>query len=80
MSSIELASGHAMPLLGLGTWDLRGKACEAGVQLALEMGYRHIDTAYMYENQVEVGRGLRASGVSRGWIGCNVGRNRAGDY
>ena len=68
MSSIELASGHAMPLLGLGTWDLRGKACEAGVQLALEMGYRHIDTAYMYEIQVEVVRCLRASGVSRGEV------------
>ena len=68
MSSIELASGHAMPLLGLGTWDLRGKACEAVVPLALEMGYRHIDTAHMYENQVEVGRGLRASGVERGEV------------
>jgi diketogulonate reductase-like aldo/keto reductase len=68
MSSIELKSGHAMPLLGLGTWNLRGVQCAQVVQLALEMGYRHIDTAHMYENQVEVGQGLRASGVERGEI------------
>ena len=65
MVAIELASGHAMPLLGLGTWNLRGAACERVVQMALQVGYRHIDTAYMYENQIEVGRGLRSSGVER---------------
>lgn len=68
MSIIELASGHAMPLLGLGTWNLRGKQCASVVQMALEMGYRHIDTAYMYENQVEVGRGFSASGIERGEV------------
>ena len=65
MVAIELGSGHAMPLLGLGTWNLRGAACERVVQMALQVGYRHIDTAYMYENQIEVGRGLRSSGVER---------------
>jgi diketogulonate reductase-like aldo/keto reductase len=57
MSVIELASGHAMPLLGLGTWQLRGGECTRVVQMALEMGYRHLDTAYNYKNQVEVARG-----------------------
>ena len=65
MAVIELASGQAMPLLGLGTWQLHGEDCARVVQMALEMGYRHIDTAYMYENQVDVGRGFRASGVER---------------
>ena len=57
MSVIELASGHAMPLLGLGTWQLRGGECTRVLQMALEMGYRHLDTAYNYKNQVEVARG-----------------------
>ena len=64
MSSIKLISGHAMPLLGLGTWQMRGQQCSEIVQMALDMGYRHVDTAYMYANQVEVGAGLRASSVA----------------
>ncbi len=68
MSVIELASGHAMPLLGLGTWQLRGDECTRVVQMALEMGYRHLDTAYNYKNQVEVARGLQASGIGRGEV------------
>lgn len=53
------------PLLGLGTWDLRGKDCVRAVREALELGYRHIDTAQMYENEREVGRGLRDSRAAR---------------
>ena len=68
MSVIELASGHAMPLLGLGTWQLRGDECTRVVQMALEMGYRHLDTAYNYKNQVAVARGLQASGIERGEV------------
>ena len=64
MSSLELSSGQAIPLLGLGTWQMRGQQCAEVVQMALEMGYRHVDTAHMYANQVEVGAGLRASGVA----------------
>ena len=58
-------NGARIPLLGLGTWDLRGKECARSVQTALGLGYRHIDTAAMYRNEDEVGDGLRASGVSR---------------
>ncbi|HSF19971.1 MAG TPA: aldo/keto reductase [Vicinamibacteria bacterium] len=54
-----------MPLLGLGTWDLRGAECVRAVAEALELGYRHIDTARMYENEREVGRGIRDSPVER---------------
>jgi diketogulonate reductase-like aldo/keto reductase len=59
------AKGAKIPLLGLGTWDLRGRVCARAVEQALRLGYRHIDTAQMYENEREVGEGLRASGVKR---------------
>ena len=65
MSSIELASGCAIPLVGLGTWNLMGGECTEVVRRALDMGYRHIDTAHMYQNHDAVGRGLKQSGVSR---------------
>jgi 2,5-diketo-D-gluconate reductase B len=59
------ANGARIPLIGLGTWDLRGKTCVRMVEEALALGYRHIDTAAMYRNEEEVGEGLRASGVKR---------------
>jgi len=62
--SVE-ANGARIPLLGLGTWDLRGKSCARMVEAALRLGYRHIDTAAMYRNEEAVGEGLRASGVPR---------------
>ena len=60
------ANGVRIPLLGLGTWELRGRACARLVEQALRLGYRHIDTAEMYDNEREVGEGLHASGVKRG--------------
>ena len=60
------AHGAKIPLLGLGTWDLRGRTCARIVEQALRLGYRHIDTAEMYDNEREVGEGLHASGVKRG--------------
>lgn len=65
MTSITLPSGKAMPLLGLGTWELRGDQCAEVVELALGMGYRHIDTAHMYRNQEAVGKGIRNAGTAR---------------
>jgi diketogulonate reductase-like aldo/keto reductase len=59
------AKGARIPLVGLGTWELRGRACARIVGEALRLGYRHIDTAEMYDNEREVGEGLRASGVAR---------------
>jgi len=59
------ANGARIPLLGLGTWDLRGRTCARIVEQAIRLGYRHIDTAEMYDNEREVGEGLRASGVPR---------------
>jgi len=59
------ASGAKIPAIGLGTWELRGRQCARIVEQALKLGYRHIDTAQVYENEREVGDGLRASGVRR---------------
>jgi diketogulonate reductase-like aldo/keto reductase len=54
-----------MPLVGFGTWQLRGESGYRAVRQALEVGYRHIDTATMYGNEAEVGRAVRDSGVPR---------------
>lgn len=54
-----------MPMLGLGTWKLKGKECERVIKTSLELGYTHIDTAWMYENQRAVGKALRDVGVDR---------------
>jgi 2,5-diketo-D-gluconate reductase B len=59
------AKGARIPLAGLGTWDLRGRTCARVVEQALRLGYRHIDTAEMYDNEREIGEALRASGVPR---------------
>jgi diketogulonate reductase-like aldo/keto reductase len=61
-----LADGNQMPILGLGVWQVpNGAACENAVRWALELGYRHIDTAQAYGNEESVGRALRDSGVPR---------------
>jgi diketogulonate reductase-like aldo/keto reductase len=61
-----LADGAQLPLLGLGVWQVRdGRECVDAVRWALELGYRHIDTAQAYGNEESVGQGLRESGVAR---------------
>ena len=57
--------GLSIPSIGLGTWELRGRKCRKVVRKALEIGYRHIDAAAMYENESEVGSGIIDSGVDR---------------
>jgi len=63
-----LNNGIEMPLLGLGAYDMYGREAEEAVLKALEIGYRLIDTASMYRNEVEVGRAIRESGITRGDI------------
>ena len=61
-----LADGNEMPMLGLGVWQTpNGPECVNAVRWALELGYRHIDTAQAYGNEESVGQGLRESGVPR---------------
>ncbi len=62
----ELADGNEMPLLGLGVWQVPdGPECVNAVRWALELGYRHIDTAQAYRNESSVGKALKDSGVDR---------------
>ncbi|MEL7464732.1 MAG: aldo/keto reductase [Pseudomonadota bacterium] len=60
------ANGASIPAIGLGTWTLDDAGAEAMVAAAIAAGYRHIDTAAMYGNEVGVGAGLKASGAARG--------------
>ena len=57
------AKGFHIPIVGLGTWALRGSDCAQLTEQAIRIGYRHIDTAQMYDNEREVGEGVRASGL-----------------
>jgi 2,5-diketo-D-gluconate reductase A len=63
--TVGLASGARMPLLGLGTWQARGRSAVAAVRRALELGYRLVDTATVYGNEAQVGEAVAASGVPR---------------
>ncbi len=58
-------SGGQIPLLGFGTWQINGQEATTATAAALEAGYRHIDTAAVYENEGEVGQALRDSDVAR---------------
>jgi diketogulonate reductase-like aldo/keto reductase len=63
--TVELRAGTTMPMVGFGTWRLSGQEAYDAVAFALEIGYRHIDTATMYRNEGEVGRAVRDSAVPR---------------
>jgi diketogulonate reductase-like aldo/keto reductase len=65
MTTYVEANGAKIPTVGIGTWDLRGRNCARVVEQALRLGYRHIDTAEMYDNEREIGEALRASRVPR---------------
>ncbi|HLD58092.1 MAG TPA: aldo/keto reductase [archaeon] len=56
---IKLKDGNSIPSLGLGTWQLTGKKCFEAVSIALETGYRFIDTAEIYSNQKEIGSAIK---------------------
>ena len=65
MSKFFTKNNVNIPSIGLGTWDVRGKEGEKTIQLALDLGYRHIDTAQMYENEKEVGNAISDSKIKR---------------
>src|SRR5580704_7074829 len=64
MDVIE-SHGARIPVLGFGTMTLKENVCVELVEAALQLGYRHLDTAQMYGNEREVGQGLRGSGLKR---------------
>jgi diketogulonate reductase-like aldo/keto reductase len=63
--TVTLAGGVSVPLIGFGTWQLQGDDAYNGVRAALEIGYRHIDTATAYRNEDKVGAAIRDSGAGR---------------
>lgn len=65
VSTVELRHGAKMPRVGLGTWPMSDREAETVIAQAIGLGYRLIDTAENYGNEAGVGRGIRASGVSR---------------
>lgn len=65
MDTVILNNGVKMPLAGLGTWNLRGEECVDTIAKAISIGYRLIDTAQMYDNETEVGKGIAKSSVPR---------------
>ena len=63
-----LSNGIQMPLLGLGVYDMYNKEAEQAVVDALEIGYRLIDTAALYQNEKEIGKAVKTSGLPRNEI------------
>ena len=82
--TVTIPPGVEMPLVGLGTWQANGNEAYEAVRHALDVGYRHIDTATMYGNEAAVGRAVRDSGLPRDEVfittklpSGNAGRERA---
>lgn len=65
MDYLTLNNGVQLPMVGFGTWDVRGEAGKNAILTALEMGYRLIDTAQMYDNENIVGKAVQESGLPR---------------
>ena len=65
MNNLTLNNGVQMPMVGFGTWDVRGEKGKRCIQDALELGYQLIDTAQMYDNEEMVGKAVRESGLPR---------------
>ena len=83
--NFTLNNGREIPILGYGTWDIRGRDGLRAIENALEVGYRHIDSAQYYRNEDIVGEAVRNSGIKRDEIfvtsklmwGANVGKEGA---
>jgi diketogulonate reductase-like aldo/keto reductase len=78
--TLTLTGGARIPLLGFGTWQIKGQDAVRATAVALEAGYRHLDTATVYGNEGEVGRALAESGVPRDdvFLTTKCPPNRAG--
>ena len=74
--TLTLLHGATIPVLGLGTWPLRGAEAAAAVRTAIEAGYRLVDTAENYRNEDGVGQGIRDSGIDRSEIFITTKFNR----
>jgi 2,5-diketo-D-gluconate reductase B len=77
---VTTVRGVEVPTVGLGTWRLTGEQCRQSVRTALELGYRHLDTAQAYGNERQVGSALRASDIDREavFLTTKLGRGNRG--
>jgi diketogulonate reductase-like aldo/keto reductase len=64
-ATVDIGGGYRLPIVGLGTWNVTGDDVAPSVRTAIECGYRHIDTAYGYGNEAEIGQALRDAGLGR---------------
>lgn len=76
--NMRLPGGVEIPQLGLGTWELRGEPCERAVATALELGYRHIDTAEGYGNEEDIGAAIRGAHRQELFLTSKVWRDNLG--
>jgi 2,5-diketo-D-gluconate reductase A len=76
-AAAPLPSGASMPLLGFGTWQLKGSAAADATRLALDTGYAHVDTATIYGNEREVGQALRSAGGEDVFVTTKLPPDRA---
>lgn len=69
---------YEIPTLGFGTFELEGDNCKKMVEKAIDVGYRHIDTAQIYGNEAEVGKAIKNSGIERSelWVTTKVWRDQ----
>lgn len=74
--SVSLVGGASIPQVALGTWPMRDAQAEQACLTAFEVGYRHVDTAENYDNEVGVGRAVRASGIPREELFVTTKMNR----
>ena len=74
--TVKLRNGAEMPMLGLGTWPMRGAECATAVRTAIEAGYRLVDTAENYRNEDGVGQGIRDAGLDRSELFLTTKFNR----
>jgi 2,5-diketo-D-gluconate reductase A len=81
---VDLGGGVTIPMVGFGTWQMQGRTAYEAVRHALQVGYRHIDTATIYRNEEQVGRAIADSGLDRSEVFVttklppgNAGRVRA---
>tara|TARA_B100001123_G_scaffold265214_1_gene295302 strand:- start:18 stop:857 length:840 start_codon:yes stop_codon:yes gene_type:complete len=65
MKTQKLADGSNIPVIGLGTAGLQGEKCEQAIKWALEIGYRHIDSAWAYKNQPSIAQAIKQVGIQR---------------
>jgi diketogulonate reductase-like aldo/keto reductase len=81
MMRLVEANGAKIPVIGFGTWNLRGRDVAPAVHAALDAGYRHIDTAAMYANEAEIGAAIASHGAPRSdiWLTTKVWRDDLAD-